>query len=67
MSEEQTQPTVSEQVESNNTPTTPTTPTSEPAPATELHFLNTLVLLSQLVMKTEKQNLKIYSVHLLFL
>ena len=35
MSEEQTQPTVSEQVESNNTPTTPTTPTSEPAPATE--------------------------------
>ena len=34
MSEEQTQPTVSEQVESNNTPTTPTTPTSEPAPAT---------------------------------
>jgi len=35
MSEEQTQPTVSEQVESNNTPTTPTTPTSESAPTEE--------------------------------
>ena len=35
MSEEQTQTTVAEQIETNNTPTTPTTPTSEPAPVTE--------------------------------
>ena len=35
MIEEQTQTTVAEQIETNNTPTTPTTPTSEPAPVTE--------------------------------
>ena len=42
MSEETTQTTVSEQVESNNTPTTPTTPTSEPAPTTEEQPINSM-------------------------
>ena len=42
MSEETTQTTVSEQVESNNTPTTPTTPTSDPAPTTEEQSINSM-------------------------
>jgi len=42
MSEETTQTTVSEQVESNNTPTTPTTPTSEPTPTTEDQPINSM-------------------------